>query len=83
MTFCRRALTAALLLTAAGADWPGFLGPARDGVSPETGLLASWPAKGPPRISLQFYRGPADAEHWARVSEVTVRRVNASPVSDR
>jgi regulation of enolase protein 1 (concanavalin A-like superfamily) len=32
------------------------------------------PAKGKPQISLQFYRGPADAEHWARVSEFTIRR---------
>jgi len=31
------------------------------------------PAKGKPQISLQFYRGPEDAEHWARVSEVTVK----------
>src|SRR5437879_5547017 len=31
--------------------------------------------KAEPRISLQFYRGPADAEHWARVSELTVRAV--------
>ena len=29
--------------------------------------------KAEPKISLQFYRGPADAEHWARVSELTVR----------
>jgi outer membrane protein assembly factor BamB len=32
----------------AAADWPQFLGPARDGTSPETGLLTSWPKKGPP-----------------------------------
>jgi regulation of enolase protein 1 (concanavalin A-like superfamily) len=31
--------------------------------------------KAEPRISLQFYRGPADVEHWARVSELTVRAV--------
>jgi outer membrane protein assembly factor BamB len=30
-----------------GADWPNFLGPSQDSVSPETGLLASWPAEGP------------------------------------
>lgn len=29
-----------------GADWPQFRGPARDGKSPETGLLANWPAEG-------------------------------------
>lgn len=30
-----------------GADWPQFLGPAQDNVSPETGLLETFPAKGP------------------------------------
>ncbi|NWF84740.1 MAG: PQQ-binding-like beta-propeller repeat protein [Bryobacteraceae bacterium] len=32
---------------ARGADWPQFRGPARDGVSRETGLLRQWPASGP------------------------------------
>jgi outer membrane protein assembly factor BamB len=39
------ALFAALPLLA--ADWPQWRGPNRDGVSPETGLLKSWPAGGP------------------------------------
>jgi outer membrane protein assembly factor BamB len=30
----------------AGVDWPGFLGPTGDGVSPETGIVAPWPAEG-------------------------------------
>ncbi len=30
------------------ADWPQFLGPNRNGVSSETGLLDTWPEKGPP-----------------------------------
>lgn len=30
------------------ADWPQFLGPDRDGISPETNLAAPWPADGPP-----------------------------------
>ena len=30
-----------------GADWPQFRGPDRDGKSPETGLLKSWPTEGP------------------------------------
>ena len=30
-----------------GADWPGWLGPNRDGKSPDTGLLKEWPAGGP------------------------------------
>lgn len=31
----------------AGADWPAFLGPNRDGVSSERGILTRWPAEGP------------------------------------
>lgn len=34
-------------LPAAGADWPQWRGPNRDGVSTETGLLAGWPEDGP------------------------------------
>jgi outer membrane protein assembly factor BamB len=30
------------------ADWPQFLGPARNATSPETGLVLTWTAKGPP-----------------------------------
>jgi outer membrane protein assembly factor BamB len=37
----------ALLLAAAGADWPQFLGPRRNGVSAETGLNLDWKAKPP------------------------------------
>jgi regulation of enolase protein 1 (concanavalin A-like superfamily) len=33
------------------------------------------PADAKPKISLQFYQGPPDAEHWARVSEFRVRRL--------
>lgn len=33
-----------------GEDWPQFLGPRDDGISGETGLLAKWPAKGPPLV---------------------------------
>src|SRR6516164_9060730 len=32
---------------AGAADWPHWLGPARNGSSPETGLLAKWPKEGP------------------------------------
>ena len=53
MTFLHRpgrrlGLAALLLAAAAGADWPQFLGPARNGVSSETGLVQTWPKKGPP-----------------------------------
>jgi regulation of enolase protein 1 (concanavalin A-like superfamily) len=33
------------------------------------------PADAKAKISLQFYQGPADIEHWARVTEFRVRRV--------
>ena len=29
------------------ADWPQWLGPERNGISQETGLLEAWPADGP------------------------------------
>jgi outer membrane protein assembly factor BamB len=35
---------------ARSADWPQFLGPSRNGLSPETGLLHSLPKKGPPAV---------------------------------
>ncbi len=36
-----------LPLAAPAADWPQWRGPARDGVSPEKGLLKEWPKGGP------------------------------------
>lgn len=36
-----------LYLSAFAGDWPEFMGPQRDQTSPETGLLDSFPAKGP------------------------------------
>ena len=36
-----------LVAAVAAADWPQFRGPARDGMSAETGLYRSWPAGGP------------------------------------
>ncbi len=30
-----------------GIEWPGFLGPQRNSVSPETGLITPWPEDGP------------------------------------
>lgn len=41
-------LTLALALTLPAADWPQFLGPTRDGQSPETKLNWDWPKGGPP-----------------------------------
>lgn len=51
--FC---LTAFLLygstfaISGQGADWPTFRGPHRTAVSPDTGLLSSWPTNGPPLV---------------------------------
>jgi outer membrane protein assembly factor BamB len=47
------------------ADWPQWLGPQRDGISPETGLLHKWDDKGPP-LAWDFkvgegYSGPVIA----------------------
>ena len=47
----RVVLTAVVVMVMAGsslaADWPQYLGPARNSTSPEKGLLRSWPEKGP------------------------------------
>jgi outer membrane protein assembly factor BamB len=51
---CRRAAAVSLAIliiagnVASAGDWPGWRGPARDGHSPDTGLLPSWPDGGPP-----------------------------------
>jgi outer membrane protein assembly factor BamB len=38
------------ITTIHAADWPQFLGPDRTGISPETGLVDSWPAGGPKEV---------------------------------
>jgi outer membrane protein assembly factor BamB len=37
-------------VSGAAADWPSFLGPNRDGRSPETGVLTNWKPSGPPLV---------------------------------
>lgn len=44
--FCVLTIISSLAL-AADADWPNWLGPNRDGKSPDTGLLKQWPDDGP------------------------------------
>ena len=39
-----------VLLPPASAEWNQWLGPNRDGKSPETGLLAAWPESGPKQV---------------------------------
>ena len=41
------AMVAATCATGFAAEWPQFLGPTRNAVSPEKGLLDRWPAEGP------------------------------------
>lgn len=49
--------------SALAGDWPQFRGPARDGISTETGLLRQWPEGGPKVLwsvdVCQGYAGPA------------------------
>src|SRR5688572_2649649 len=58
-------------------DWPGFLGPHRNGKSDERGLPATWPAGGPPIVWQKpigtGYSAPAIARgrlyHFARFGD--------------
>lgn len=48
-------------------DWPQWLGPDRDNISKETGLLKEWPTEGPPQVwmvrTVGFgYAGPSIAD---------------------
>ncbi|MGA2588423.1 MAG: PQQ-binding-like beta-propeller repeat protein [Bryobacteraceae bacterium] len=45
-----RILCLSICTLAWGADWPQWRGLNRDGISPETGLLDSWPKDGPPLL---------------------------------
>jgi outer membrane protein assembly factor BamB len=58
-------------------DWPGFLGPWRNGKSAERGLPSSWPATGPPVVWQRTigtgYAAPAISDgrlfHFARFDD--------------
>ena len=58
--------TAVLLMasTAPAADWTTFLGPNRDGRSPDTGLLKQWSAEGPALLWKVENVGPG----WSSVA---------------
>lgn len=61
------ALLSLTALTTAAADWPQWRGADRTDLSPETGLLKSWPEGGPKRVWLfenagHGYSGPAIAK---------------------
>ncbi|MEX2261899.1 MAG: PQQ-binding-like beta-propeller repeat protein [Bryobacteraceae bacterium] len=46
-TFCLFLALSVFPFPALAEDWPQWRGVNRDGISPETGLLKSWPAEGP------------------------------------
>jgi len=46
-SLCLLMLVAVAASPVTAGDWPGFLGPHRDGISSETGLLDTFPATGP------------------------------------
>src|SRR5687768_15295998 len=52
MNFWRSALIGLLAIAfpSAAAHWPQFLGPNRNGVSPETNLPLAWPKDGPKQL---------------------------------
>lgn len=51
------------LLTAEAQEWPQFLGPERDGTSPQKNILRQWPESGPEQLWTvevgRGYAGPA------------------------
>ncbi|MBN2308205.1 MAG: PQQ-binding-like beta-propeller repeat protein [Candidatus Hydrogenedentes bacterium] len=65
-------LAMALLVTpAVASDWPQFQGPNRDGASPETGLIRSWP-EGPAEVAWTFPLGPGYGGPAVRDGEVYI-----------
>lgn len=65
-----------------GADWPGFRGPNRNGLSGETGLLRSWGAGGPQRLwSVTLGEGHAGAAVYG--SKVYVLDYDQSARADK
>ncbi len=77
---CACALLLGLAGLSAGADWPQFLGPNRDGSSPEAGLRATLPKDGPPVVWRkevgEGYSGPVIAGGRA----ILFQRVGAEEV---
>jgi outer membrane protein assembly factor BamB len=75
-------LTAAVVLLA-GADWPQWMGPNRDDVWPETGIVDKFPEKGPPnvwRVKVGGgYAGPAVANGKVYVPDRLLKPGAADP----
>ena len=80
-------VSAATLLLSSPAlfaeDWPQWLGPQRDGVWRETGLVEKFPADGPPvrwRVNIGGgYAGPAVAQSRVYVADRQVAQGAANP----
>ncbi len=82
--YCWGVILGLLMAVTAGADdWPQWLGPKRDGVWRETGLLDKFPAKGPKvrwRVPLgSGYAGPAVAEGKVYVTDRVLAAGAANP----
>lgn len=76
-----------LSCTLSAADWPEFLGPARDNTSPETGLLDAFPPAGPPVLwsrevgpgySAPSVRGELLVFHHRQAGEEIVEAADAA-----
>lgn len=85
--------TVASVPALAAADWPQWRGPERNGRSPETGLLAAWPAGGPPlawrasgmgagyaSLAVVGERIYTSGDHGDAQHLVAVRRADGSPL---
>jgi len=66
-----------LALSTSADDWPGWLGPNRDGHSPDTGLLKQWPAGGPKLL----WKADTIGQGWSSVAVVN-NRVYTTGYSD-
>ena len=79
------AILAALTLApmARADDWPQWLGPQRDGIWRETGIVTKFPAGGPPvrwRTPIAAgYAGPAVAEGRVYVTDRVVAKGACGP----
>jgi outer membrane protein assembly factor BamB len=58
--------SALLAFSITAADWSTFLGPKRDGISPDTGLLKEWPEAGPALLWKNTNIGPG----WSSMAVV-------------
>src|SRR5262245_33442278 len=72
-----------VVLQARADDWPQWLGPKRDGVWRETGLLEKWPAAGPKvrwRLPIsEGYSGPAVAAGKVYITDRVLAKGAANP----